>query len=216
MQAGRDYAALTKDSMFQVLTLVRFGRFGEILALPQPASEQVIAAGVWEFGQGYARLDAGETEAARAHLARLTTAAAAQGRFRFHTAEHLLGSLAGILEGEIHRVSGDLAGAIAAFERGVRLEDQMIYDEPEPLPFSARHWLGAALLDAGHPADAERVFREDLRNHPKNGWALFGLEQALAARGQDTAAVRQELAESWARSDHWLRRSSPIVAIPAR
>jgi hypothetical protein len=31
MQAGRDYAALTKDSMFQVLTLVRFGRLGEIL-----------------------------------------------------------------------------------------------------------------------------------------------------------------------------------------
>jgi tetratricopeptide (TPR) repeat protein len=216
IQAGRDYAALTKDSMFQVLTLVRFGRFEDVLPIPRPDAEPAIPLGVWEFGQGYAQLNAGESAVARAHLDRLVSAATAEARFRFHAAEHLLGSLAGVLEGEILRLSGDLNGAIAAFERGVRLEDQMIYDEPEPLPFSARHWLGAALLDARRFADAERVYREELRNHPRNGWSLFGLEQALTAQGKPTAAVHKEFEASWARSDHWMRRSSPVLRPLAR
>ena len=113
-------------------------------------------------------------------------------------------------------MSGDLVGAITAFERGVRLEDQMIYDEPEPLMFSARHWLGAALLDAGRPVDAERIYREELRNHPRNGWSLFGLEQALSAQGKSTAEVHAEFEASWTRSDTWIRRSSPVVPRPGR
>ena len=56
--------------------------------------------------------------------------------------------VAGILEGEIQRTEGDLPAAIAAFERAVELQDALTYDEPEPLPFAARHWLGAALLEA--------------------------------------------------------------------
>jgi tetratricopeptide (TPR) repeat protein len=210
-QAGRDYTALTKDSMFQVMTLVRFGRFEEILPIPRPPADQVISMGVWEFGQGYARLATGDLSAAQKHLDGLNTAAATQAKFRFHVSEHLLGSLAGILEGEVRRAGGDLDAAIAAFERGVRLEDQMIYDEPEPLMFSARHWLGAALLDAKRFSDAERVYREELRNHPRNGWSLFGLAQALQGQGRATDDVRRELDASWARADHWLRRSSPVV-----
>ncbi len=216
MQAGRDYAALTKDSMFQVLTLVRFGRLEEILPIPRPDGESPIPLGVWEFGQGYARLNAGDVSTARVHLGRLIKAAAAEARFRFHDAEHLLGSLIGILEGEILRLSGDLPGAISAFERGARLEGQMIYDEPEPLPFSARHWLGAALLDVGRAADAERVYREELMNHPRNGWSLFGLEQALTAQGKPAADVHREFESSWARADYWLRRSSPVLRPVAR
>ena len=34
--------------------------------------------------------------------------------------------------------------AILSFEKAVSYEDAMTYDEPEPLPFAARHWLGAA------------------------------------------------------------------------
>jgi len=209
-QAGRDYTALTNDSMFQVMTLVRFGRFDEILPIPRPEGAP-IPLGVWEFGQGYARLNGGDLAAAQGHLERLKTAAATQARFRFHVSEHLLGALTGILDGEIRRLTGDLDGAIAAFERGVQLEDLMIYDEPEPLMFSARHWLGAALLDAKRFADAERVYREELRNHPRNGWSLFGLSQALQAQGRPANEVQKDLDASWARSDHWLRRSSPVV-----
>jgi hypothetical protein len=36
----------------------------------------------------------------------------------------------------------------------------MDYDEPEPLPFAARHWLGAALIEAGRAAEAEEHYRD--------------------------------------------------------
>ena len=69
-----------------------------------------------------------------------------------------------ILDGEIARTAGDTAAAVAAFERAVALDDELDVDEPEPLPFPARHWLGAALLDAARPADAERVYLADCGN----------------------------------------------------
>lgn len=83
----------------------------------------------------------------------------------------------------------------------------MGYDEPEPLPFAARHWLGAALLEAGKHAEAEAVYREELADHPHNGWSLYGLKQALAAQGKTDAAVNADFDESWARSDVWITAS---------
>jgi tetratricopeptide (TPR) repeat protein len=119
----------------------------------------------------------------------------------------LIGALAGILEGEIAREAKDLPAAIAAFERAVTLDDELDYDEPEPLPFAARHWLGAALLEAGRHADAERVYRDDLKDHPHNGWSLLGLQQALKAQGKPTSEVDADLTKSWSRSDTWIRAS---------
>jgi tetratricopeptide (TPR) repeat protein len=124
-----------------------------------------------------------------------------------HSAKSLLGIVAGILEGEILRNSGDLKGAIATFEQAVALEDALTYDEPEPLPFAARHWLGAALLEAQRHADAERVYREELGDHPHNGWSLLGLQKALAARGVKSPEVDADLAASWSRADAWIQTS---------
>jgi tetratricopeptide (TPR) repeat protein len=127
--------------------------------------------------------------------------------FRFNSARNVLGTLGGILEGEIYRAGGDLGKAIAAFERAVAQEDAMMYDEPEPLPFAARHWLGAALLEAKDYANAERVYREELKHHPHNGWSLFGLRAALEGQGRPSIEVQKDFETSWARSDTWIRAS---------
>jgi tetratricopeptide (TPR) repeat protein len=207
IQAGRDYAKLTGDSFYHVLTLVRFGRFDEVPGVTnRPRSE--VSAGFWDFAQGYAALRLGKPGAARDYLAALSkTASSTAGGFRMHTGKDLLAIVAGILEGEIKRADGDLAGAIAAFERVVAVEDGLTYDEPEPLPFALRHWLGAALLEAKRFDDAERVYREELADHPRNGWSLLGLKQALAGKGITSPEVDAELAASWARSDTWTRAS---------
>lgn len=207
MQAGRDHARNTKDSIYEVLTLIRFGRFDEVLEVTARPEREVSAA-AWDFAQGYAHLRKGDAGFAKAYLARVQhTAATSKAEYRSHPAARLLGVLSGILDGEIARDAGDLPAAIAAFERAVALDDELQYDEPEPLPFPARHWLGAALLEAGRPADAERVYRDDLKQHPHNGWSLLGLQQALAARGTPDPAVDADLAASWARSDTWIRAS---------
>ena len=206
MRAGRDYAKLSGDSIYQVLTLLRFGRFDEVLEVTdRPKAE--ISAGMWDFAHGYALLKQGET-GARTYLARVTDAASTStATFRMHSAANLLGILAGILDGEIQWAEKDLEGAIAAFQRAVEREDALMYDEPEPLPFTARHWLGAALLEAKRYQEAENVYREDLKEHPLNGWTLFGLQKALEGQGKPTAEVEADFTKSWARSDTWIRGS---------
>jgi tetratricopeptide (TPR) repeat protein len=206
-QAGKDYAKLTGDTIYQVLTLVRFGRFDEIAAVTR-RPEAPVSAGMWDFAQGYAYLRLGQIDFAKVYLGRvLKTAETSNATFRFHDAKHLLGTVGGILEGEILRQEGNLNGAISSFERAVTLEDELTYDEPEPLPFAARHWLGAALIEAGRFADAERVYREEIADHPHNGWSLFGLQQAIAGQGKRDDAVNKDMNESWARADAWIRAS---------
>ena len=115
--------------------------------------------------------------------------------------------VAGILEGEILRHNGDSEGAVAVLEEAIALEDGLRYDEPEPLNFSARHWLGDVLLEVERYDRAEAVFRAALADHPLNGWSLYGLEAALRGRGRALEAdtVSDQLRESWARSDTWIR-----------
>ncbi|NNF03531.1 MAG: hypothetical protein HKN17_03610, partial [Rhodothermales bacterium] len=169
MQAGRDYSDITDNTMYEVLTLVRFGRYDQIERVEE-RSDHDVHGGMWDFSQGIARVRDGDIDEARQFLDRiLDEAGSSDARFRFHSAEHLLGTVGALLEGEIHRAEGDLDTAITAFERAAAIEDELMYDEPEPLPFAARHWLGHALLEADRPADAERVYLEDLDDHPRNG-----------------------------------------------
>jgi len=207
MRAAKDYAKLTNDSSFQVMTLIRFGRFDEVLEVTNRPVPPVQGA-LWEFAQGYARLRQGETDYAEMMLARVKhTADTSKAMVRVHTAKNLLGIVAGILEGEIDRKKGDLPKAIAAFEQAVALQESLTYDEPEPLPFHAAHWLGAALLEAKRYDDAEKAYRKELEHHPHNGWSLLGLQQALAAQGKKSPEVDADLAASWSRSDTWIRSS---------
>jgi len=207
MRAGKDYAKLTGDSFYEVLTLIRFGRFDEVLAVTnRPRAE--VQGGLWDFSQGYAHLKSGQADFAHVYLARVRKAAnTSTAAFRMHTAKDLLGIAADILEGEVTRMAGNLPGAIALFERAAVAQEALVYDEPEPLPFSAFHWLGATLVEAGRFEEAEAAYRRELKDHPKNGWSLLGLQQALKGRGVTSPEVDAELEASWSRADTWIRSS---------
>ena len=207
-QAGRDYAKITDNSMYEVLTLLRFGRFDEILANDDRPEKNDVGAALWDFAQGYASLRAGDIKRAKRLRQKVEKFAdTTEARFRFHRAGQVVGPVAQILEGEILRAEGNLSAAIRAFERAVEIEELMDYDEPEPLPFAARHWLGAAYLEAGRPQDAEAAYRQEIKDHPHNGWSLYGLKQALAAQGKRETAVDEDLEQSWARADTWITAS---------
>ena len=208
MQAGRDYSVVTGgNTMYELLTLLRFGRFDEILEISSRPSGDV-PGGYWEFAQGYAHVRQGDLGAAERHLARLQALGESSTEvFRVHSAEHLMGLSAALLEGEILRAQGDLEGAIGAFQRAAQLDDDQFYDEPEPIPYAARHWLGAALMEAERYADAEREYRTELEDHPHNVWSLTGLKQALEAQGKTDASVEDDFAASTARLDLWVPAS---------
>jgi hypothetical protein len=88
-----------------------------------------INAGAWEFAHGYALLRSGQWQQAGAHLAalkKLAEISSATTNFGArHPARRLLGVLAGILDGEIARSSGNAEAGIASLERAVALDDEL-------------------------------------------------------------------------------------------
>jgi len=206
-QAGKDYAKLGGNTMYQVLTLMRFGRFDEILEVTgRPSGEA--EGGFWDFAQGYANLRQGNMDEAKQYLAKIRDMAEnSDAIFRFHKADQLMGLSAEILEGEILREEGDLDGAIAAFQKAAEWDDKQPYDEPEPIPYAARHWLGAALIEAERYAEAEKEYRTELADHPHNVWSLHGLMAALEHQGKSDADVEKDYEESTARMDVWITSS---------
>ncbi len=65
------------------------------------------------------------------------------------------------------------------------------------------HILGAALMQAGKPAEAEAVYRESLKTYRIDGWALFGLAQALKAQGRtaEAGAADAQFKQAWRVAD---------------
>jgi tetratricopeptide (TPR) repeat protein len=114
-----------------------------------------------------------------------------------------------VLAGEIAAARGDFDLAIAQLDRAVRLDDSLVYTEPSEFHFPPRLALGALLLQAGRAAEAETVYWEDLRRNRENGWALFGLLQALRAQNKlaEAALTEARFKAAWARADVTLASS---------
>ena len=210
VQAARDYGKIVSSGNFyEAMTLLRFGRFDEILELDEPPDRD-IQRGFWDFSRGYAFLRTGETGRAKFYLEKVQLAAEeTSGSFRGHSADDLLGVVAAILEAEILREEDENERAVEVLEAAIAVEDGLRYDEPEPLNFSARHWLGDLLLEMERPEEAEAVFEAALADHPMNGWSLFGLEAALRAQNRSSEAeeVNKLFQKAWARSDTWIASS---------
>jgi tetratricopeptide (TPR) repeat protein len=114
-----------------------------------------------------------------------------------------------VLDGELDAAQGKFDSDIAHLDRAVRYEDALIYTEPDDWHQPVRHNLGAVLLQAGRPVEAESVYWDDLKRHPKNGWALYGLAQALRAQGKTAEAklIEADFKKAWADADVQLTAS---------
>jgi tetratricopeptide (TPR) repeat protein len=191
------------------LMLVRFGKWDAILAEPAPPAERVYQTGIWRFARGMALTRLGRHAEAEKELEAVRDAAvdpraaALNANGGTTTTAVLLSVAADQLEGELAAARGDVAGALDALGAAVERQDGIRYTEPPPWFMPTRQALGAVLLQAGRAAEAESVYREDLRHYPKNGWSLYGLAQALHAQGKSTeaAAVENGFAQAWKYAD---------------
>jgi tetratricopeptide (TPR) repeat protein len=187
--------------------LVRFGKWDALLKEPAPPMNVRYTRGIWSFARGMALANLGRSDEAKVALDSLDDIhdeLAANAVVGLNSSKALLHVASAVLAGEIALRGGDTAAAIAHFEEGVKREhEELRYDEPAPWYQPVRQYLGDALVKAGRWADAERVYREDLKENPENGWSLFGLAQALDGGGNATeaAAVRARQARVWAKAD---------------
>jgi tetratricopeptide (TPR) repeat protein len=191
-----------------LFALARFGRWDEVLREPRPSDEHQYALGMWHWARGLALLRQGQPDRAQAEadqLAVLVRGASMQGSTLMSRARTvtLLTLAANILDGELAGARGNAADQIAHLERAIAVQDSLPYIEPPSWFYSVRLNLGAALLQQGRAADAEAVYREDLRQYPNNGWAYFGLAQSLRAQGREAEAAeaQQRFQAAWQQAD---------------
>lgn len=188
--------------------LIRFGKWDELLADPKPAYDSLFTRGIWHFARGTAlaakaRFDEARQELAAVEQVLADPALAKETPFSINSPEAILRIAPHVLAGDIAARQKEYDKAISHFERAVRLEDALNYTEPPDWHAPVRHWLGAVLLEAGRPQEAEVVYWEDLRRHRENGWSLWGLHQALTAQNkkEDAAVVLERFRRAWSKAD---------------
>src|SRR2546429_1364670 len=193
--------------------LTRFGKWDEMLREPEPPATSAYLRGMWHYARGTAFLGKGQTNDAELEFAKLNQSMADksldQPLFSPNTGRAVLTIAQEVLAGNIAASQKDYERGVAHLERAVRLEDALVYTEPAEFHYPPRHALGAVLLEAKRPGEAETVYWEDLKRNRENGWALFGLRQALKAQRQndDAALVEARFKKAWARADVTLSAS---------
>lgn len=193
--------------------LTRFGKWDEMLREPEPPATSAYLRGQWHYARGTAFLGKGQTNEAEQELSKLNEIMADKSLdgplFSPNTGRAVLSIAQEVLGGEIAAAKKNYDGAVAHLERAVRLEDALVYTEPAEFHYPPRHALGAVLLEAKRPAEAETVYWEDLKRNRENGWSLFGLMQALKAQGKndDAALVEARFKKAWMRADVTLTAS---------
>lgn len=200
-------AILQGFSTLPLHAYVRFGKWDEILTEPYPGKDLRHATVIWHYARGVAYTAKGQVDRAKSELAildslRRDTALAAVYASQNPTSK--------VVEVAYHTVAGILAAkqqhyedAIRLLKEAVQLEDNLRYDEPPSWPQPVRQTLGAVLLEANLPKEAEAVYREDLKINRQNGWSLFGLQKSLEKQNKATEAakIQQQFQKAWAGAD---------------
>jgi tetratricopeptide (TPR) repeat protein len=189
-EAGRKTAALVAPmagemAMLQpfvlqeVLALLRFGRWDEVLTQPAPAAGRDLQTALYHYTRGAAFAGKGQPSDAAKELTSLEASAARVPKDVMYStvnpAALLLDVARADLAARIADASGDSQQAIAAWQRAVAAEDKVGYGEPPDWLFPPREGLAAAFMRAGKAAEAEKVYRADLNKNRQNPRSLFGL-----------------------------------------
>ena len=191
------------------MVLLRFQRWSDVIALPVPPAGDAHSSFLSHFSRAVGFSALGQPGKAQAEHDAFTQAVRTIPNDTFYRSNPMSAVrpvFEAVIAARLAAMGSDARATAAAWERAVAAQDRLNYHEPPPFYYPTRESLGAALVAAGRPADAERVFREDLVRNPASGRSLFGLWQALQARGADAEGERVHPAfvKAWAKSDSQL------------
>src|SRR6266478_4235031 len=203
------------ESPSRYFTEARFGRWDAILKEPAPPADLTYTTGIWHYARGLALVAKGRLDAAKKEHDQLEAIATAMPDDRivgFNSGKKLLGLGSATLAGRIESAEGHHDDAVKSLRDAVAIQDSLNYEEPPIWYYPVRETLGMELIADGKNADAEQVFRDDLKQYPENGWSLNGLAICLRARNasDETATVEDRFKKAWAHAD-----VQPPVAAPS-
>lgn len=202
---------------------IRFGMWSEILELDQPEDKELYTTtnALILYARAVALANLGrhdEAEAVR-HEFDAAYAQVPEERMLFNnSARDVLAVAEQMMLGEIAFKAGRHDEGLRHLREAVARDDGLMYEEPWSWPQPTRHALGALLMEAGEYEEAEAAYRADLgldgklprpSQHPRNVWALHGLHECLAKRGEtvELPHVKLLLDQAVARADIPIRAS---------
>ncbi len=182
---------------------VQFSSADVLVALPDPGPEFALVKAMWHYARAVGFARKGDSAASRGEITALS-ALERQGDFKSIAdwgvpARDIVRTALAVASGRLADAQGNTAGAIAAYQQAVALQDALPYTEPPYWYYPVRQSLGAAQLRANQLDAAEQTFRASLSRTPSNGWALRGLMEVYRQRGDGTAlaAAQQRFATTW-------------------
>jgi tetratricopeptide (TPR) repeat protein len=185
---------------------VRFNRWDNILSLLSPCEDTPITCAMWHYARVAAFAAKGKTaEALKERQAFMIATKNISGEtpFGLNTTAAIFKIAEHAMDARIAAAKGNHRAAVDHWRKAVIAQDELNYDEPPGWYYPVRESLGAALLIAGDPVEAERVFRKDLEDNPGNGRSLFGLAESLKRQGktEEARAVQAEFEKAWKNAD---------------
>jgi tetratricopeptide (TPR) repeat protein len=207
-----DYLTLPYD------VSMRFGWWDSILAENDPGEAVPFVRALWHYARGIAYAAKKEIMHAKSEeqaFKALQTIIAADADSHVWFAQRVLSVKEKNLDGEILYREHRLKKALMTLREAVEQEDTLTGGDPPRWNVPARHILGAMLMDSGQCAEAERVYKEDLRRYPENGWSLYGLMQSLKRQGKagEAVLVNARLRRAWKDADFTLPSSCCCLPI---
>lgn len=197
---------------------VKLSMWDTVLAMPAPGADLVYPRAILHYARGMAFLGKHDVKKAKQELDSLQLLAKDTTLkdltvWAINTTADLVQIASKVLSAGVALQEGKTDGAVAQLKEAVAIEDQLNYNEPPDWFFSVRHHLGAVLLKAGQFPEAEAVYKQDLRTWKKNGWALIGLQEALAKQNKTAEAQLAQAAfdEAWKYANISIRSSSTIT-----
>lgn len=187
--------------------LIRFGRWDEILAEKDTYPDYMPFTKAFRHAaRAIAYAAKGDAKAARREQAiflELAKKVPEESTLGNNAVSTILAVATPMVEGEILIREGRHDEGFAALRDAIAVEDTLRYDEPPGWILPVRHALGASLMAKGRFAEAETVYREDLRRHPHNGWSLLGLSESLVKQGREREAGQSmaRFATVWQKAD---------------
>jgi tetratricopeptide (TPR) repeat protein len=189
---------------------VRFHRWDDILKSPAPDQRLKVNTALWHFARAMAYAGKGKPDDAQKEhdvLVAATKKIPADKTYGFNTASAVLVVAENVSSARIALARNDRRVAIERLKKAAELEDSLNYDEPEDWYIPVKESLGGVLMQNGDYAEAEKIFRAELKKHLRNGRALFGLVESLKAQGKTLARqfVQSEFEAAWKKADTKLR-----------
>ncbi len=189
-----------------LLILLSFGKWNELINYPEADTSLILYSALLHYSKGVAFAETGnssdaisEQEIYNGFRKKLS----GESVIGLTPAPIIMNICSDILTAKIAEAEGDRSKAIEYLKKAVNNEDLVNYNEPPDWYPSVRLSLGSELFLNGEYAEAEKVFRDDLKKYPHNGRGLFGLMESLKAQGKNEEAkiASDEFNTVWKNAD---------------